>query len=123
MNSTGDAPDTTPGDGFCDTGALNATGDPECTLRAAIEEANASAVIDTITFAIPAADPGYVAVGAYWSIQPASALPATTGTLTIDGYTQSGAARGTSVFPAPLDAVITVEVNGTLARRDRRGRV
>ncbi len=41
INSTGDGADDNPGDGYCYTGSNNAAGDPECTLRAAIEEANA----------------------------------------------------------------------------------
>ena len=41
VNSTSDAPDNNPGDGVCDTGQNNAAGAAECTLRAAIEEANA----------------------------------------------------------------------------------
>ena len=41
VNSTGDGSDTFPGDGACETGGTNSEGDPECTLRAAIEEANA----------------------------------------------------------------------------------
>ncbi|MEZ5227843.1 MAG: right-handed parallel beta-helix repeat-containing protein [Acidimicrobiales bacterium] len=51
VNSVGDAPDLTPGDGNCDTGSTVGAGDPECTLRAAIEEANAGAV-GVIEFAI-----------------------------------------------------------------------
>ena len=42
VNSTADAVDATPGDGFCDDGTGN------CTLRAAIMEANALAGDDTI---------------------------------------------------------------------------
>ncbi|NNF68554.1 MAG: right-handed parallel beta-helix repeat-containing protein, partial [Acidimicrobiia bacterium] len=48
VNSTADVVDLVPGDGSCDTG--NTVGpDPECTLRAAIQEANALAGADTIT--------------------------------------------------------------------------
>ena len=42
INSNGDASDASLGDGVCDTGGL-VGGLPECTLRAAIEEANAFA--------------------------------------------------------------------------------
>lgn len=49
VSDTGDAGDATPGDGIWET----STGGP-CTLRAAIEEANANGVADTITFALPA---------------------------------------------------------------------
>src|SRR5215470_17709514 len=48
LNSLADTSDTNAGDGICDTD--NATAGEQCTLRAAIEEANASAAADTITF-------------------------------------------------------------------------
>src|ERR1700730_16554158 len=51
VNSTGDGGDANPGDGLCDTGA------GECTLRAAIEEANAHAGDDGIFFNIPPTQP------------------------------------------------------------------
>ena len=60
VNSTGDAGDATPGDGLCRTGGTNSDGDPECTLRAAIEEINsAGGDGTTVSFAIPTTDPGY----------------------------------------------------------------
>jgi CSLREA domain-containing protein/uncharacterized repeat protein (TIGR01451 family) len=46
VNSLGDTPDASPGDGSCDDGAGN------CTLRAAIEEANALPGDDTINFSV-----------------------------------------------------------------------
>ena len=46
VNSTGDTPDAAPGDGVC----ADASGD--CTLRAAIREANATLIVSTIEFAI-----------------------------------------------------------------------
>ncbi len=55
VNSTGGAPDLIAGDGTCDTGNLVGS-DPECTLRAAIQEANALAGPDTINFDIPNLD-------------------------------------------------------------------
>ena len=54
-------------------------------LRQAIIDANTLAGADTIDFNIPGA-------GVH-TISPASALPATTGPVTIDGYTQPGAAH------------------------------
>ena len=92
VNSTGDGGDATPGDEVCDTGGTNADGLRECTLRAAIEEANASVGIDTVHFAIPASDGGYTAgPPSFWTIEPASAaLPAVTAGVTIDATTQSG---------------------------------
>ena len=43
VNSDGDSSNQTAGDGNCDTGG-SVNGDPECTLRAAIEEANSESV-------------------------------------------------------------------------------
>ena len=75
VNSTGDAADANTGDGFCD-----AVGGG-CTLRAAIQQANAVAGADTIEFLIDS--------GAQ-TISPSSALPAITEAVTIDGTTQPG---------------------------------
>lgn len=83
-------------------------------LREAILRANATPAADRIAFAIPAADPGFVDAdrdgrfdrGDYWSIAPASALPAVTRTLRIDGWSQ----RGPGYRGVPV-----VELNGTNA--------
>ena len=64
VDSTGDAVDASPGDGFCAAAA------GQCTLRAAIQEANALAGADAIT------------------------LPAGTYTLTIAGILENAAATG-----------------------------
>src|SRR3712207_1580844 len=48
VNSTGDEADKSPGDGVCQITTAD-----QCTLRAAIEESNAFAGADTITFDIP----------------------------------------------------------------------
>jgi CSLREA domain-containing protein len=48
VNSTEDRPGTAPGDGRCTTGTVLPDGTHECTLRAAIEEANARRGTDTI---------------------------------------------------------------------------
>ena len=54
VNATGDAEDATVGDGVCATGATTPGGAAECTLRAALNEANHSAECDTIRFdAVP----------------------------------------------------------------------
>src|SRR5438067_2144796 len=55
VNSTGDESDPVPSDGVCGTVAIDKThsGGP-CTLRAAIESANANANTDTIQFNLPA---------------------------------------------------------------------
>jgi CSLREA domain-containing protein len=77
VNSTRDAGDSNPGDAVCRT-AVSAT---ECTLRAAIEEADAWAGVDMITFNIP--DGPFI-------ISPGSVLPVITEDAIIDGTTQPG---------------------------------
>ena len=75
VNSTGDGPDSDTSDDICDDG----TGD--CTLRAAIMQANASAGADEIRFSIGSG---------VQTIAPASAFPEITDRVTIDGTTQPG---------------------------------
>lgn len=58
-------------------------GNGVCTLRAAIQEAEAQATDDTIDFDIPASDPGYN--GSFWTIGLFSALPDLIGNLTMQG--------------------------------------
>lgn len=82
VNSTADDSDASPGNGVCQTAG------GVCTLRAAIQEANALPGPHTIAFNIPTTSPGYDAAG-FWRIRPASALPdITAGNVTIDGRTQ-----------------------------------
>ncbi len=76
VDSTGDLPDLMPGDGKCEASGV------VCTLRAAIEEANATAGKDEIAFNIPGQGP-YV-------IKPLTALPPITEAVIIDGTTQPG---------------------------------
>jgi hypothetical protein len=70
-------------------------------LRAAVAQANVVVGPDTITFAIPGLG-GQV-------ITPLSDLPAITERVTIDGYTQSGAARATETTLADLKVVIDAQ--------------
>ncbi|MCS6803726.1 MAG: hypothetical protein NZ823_01110, partial [Blastocatellia bacterium] len=74
VTSTGDGADSNLADGVCDDG----TG--RCTLRAAIEQANARAGADLIQFNIPGA--------AIPTIAPSRPLPPITEPLTVDGTTQ-----------------------------------
>jgi CSLREA domain-containing protein len=74
VNSTGDASDANWGDGICDDG----TGD--CTLRAAIEEANAHPGYDKIAFDIEGAESH--------TIQPNSGLPMILEPVILDGTTE-----------------------------------
>jgi len=85
VNTTGDGVDIAPGNGVC----LTAT-PGECTLRAAIMEANALAGTDNIFFAIPG--------GGVHTITPGSPLPSITpGAVTIDGTTQGAFVAGSSI--------------------------
>jgi len=59
VNSTSNRSDDNTRDNNCYTGHNNSTGDIECSLRAAIEHANANPDLTTIEFDIPDSDPGY----------------------------------------------------------------
>ena len=115
VNSTDDDDDATPGDGSCETGQLNSAGATECTVRAAITEANALAGADTITFAVPTSEAGYSTAGATprWVITPASALPAVTETTQIDGSTQTGWQPNSAALADPATSVLAVEIDGS----------
>ncbi len=76
VDATGDAGDASPGDGVCQTSG------GVCTLRAALQEAQATAGADTIGFGIAGAGP--------FVIRPTSQLPRMTTPVTIDGTTQPG---------------------------------
>ena len=89
VNSTGDASDNSPGDGACDTSVIISDVPigpvfvPPCTLRAAIEQANAlGAGPHSINFSIE----GCGGIGqAACLIQPASELPSLTASISING--------------------------------------
>src|SRR5829696_5188077 len=88
VNSTADNPDALPTGDVCDTGfkvpgpggAMVA----ECTLRAAINQTDYTTGADTINFAVPG-------TGVH-TIAPDFQLPEITGRVTINGYSQPGAA-------------------------------
>lgn len=88
VNNTGDAPDAAIGNRVC------ATSTGVCTLRAAIQEANATLTADVIAFAI-ATGPQTITLG--------GSLPPITSPVLLDGTTQPGFAG------APL-----VEISGSL---------
>jgi CSLREA domain-containing protein len=119
VNSTGDAADASPGNGVCSTGGLNSQGQPACTLRAAIQEANASAVIGAISFNIPTSEAGHS--GGVWTISPTSALPAVSAPVTIDATTQSGWSANSAVAPAGLNGTLVVQVDGVDAGASTSG--
>jgi CSLREA domain-containing protein len=106
VNSTGDEgePAASQGDGRCDWDA--STTGRECTLRAAIQEANAtsnSGGPDEIIFGIGGS-------GAQKTISPSSPLPPITDPITMDGYTQSGASPNT--LAEGNNAVLNIRLDG-----------
>lgn len=106
--------DTTSDDGsaafaVCDSDPDNGN----CSLRGAINAANASSAADTIQFAIPVTDAGYQAATQHWRFSPPSAYPAIQGDLTIDGYSQPGALENTnSPDQGGSNAVLKIELRG-----------
>jgi CSLREA domain-containing protein len=109
VNSTGDAADASSTDGVCDTNL--ATPELECTLRAAIQQANVVASEDEIKFDIPTTDSGRNAQTGVFTITPNSQLPTIAYPVTIDGYSQPGASENTLVEGD--NAVLLVEIKGT----------
>jgi titin len=101
VDSLGDAPDSDTADGICDDGTGN------CTLRAAIEQANATPGTDTIAFNIPGLGPH--------TIQPASPLPTISDPVVVDGYTQPGASPNSNPPGSGTNAVLKIELDGTNA--------
>jgi hypothetical protein len=98
VNSTGDGRDAHVGDGACRT----ATG--SCTLRAALEEADAASSAVTIKFAIPGSSPHTIA--------PGTRLPRLTNPagITINGYTEHGAVQNTARYGS--NAHIAIQLAG-----------
>lgn len=112
VTSTGDQADFSTADPRCDIDNTAANGD-QCTLRAAIQQANATAGADTIAFAIPTSDLNYNATTGVFTITPAPVLPAISGPVTINGYTQLGASANT--LAVGNNAVLLIELRGTSA--------
>lgn len=101
VNSTGDQADADLGDPVCD--AILGVPGRQCTLRAAIQEANATPRADTIQFNIPGTG--------VRTISPNSELPAITQPVTIDGYTQPGTSPNT--LATGTNALLRIELDGT----------
>ena len=84
-----------------------------CSLRQAINLANASPGFDVIEFRIPNTDPGRDALTGIFTIRPGSSLPLIDDPVSIDGYTQPGASPNT--LASGNDAVLLIELDGSLA--------
>ena len=87
-----------------DDGTCDAT---HCSLREALNGANANPGTDMIEFNIPGVGPH--------TIQPLSALPWITDSAIIDGYTQSGASPNTNGPGLGSNAVLKIELDGSNA--------
>lgn len=98
VNTDSDTSDQLPGDGFC----FDNAGD--CSLRAAIQEANASPGANTIEFNIS---------GCAVTIRPTTPLPAITEAVTINGYSQPGSLPNTAATGS--NALICIQLDGLLA--------
>lgn len=109
VNEIGDATDVTTTDGVCDTDAT--TMGSQCSLRAAIEQANALGGTQDIDFNIPAAG--------VQTISPATPLPTITGPTTIDGYSQPGSSANTLAMGN--NATLLIQINGTSAGATSNG--
>lgn len=104
VNATTDASDKTPGDGKCLT-----TGNV-CTLRAALEEANARPPYDGYdTLALPITF--NISGNGVKTISPATLLPDVMYPVAINGYTQAGASMNSSAFNQGMNTAITVAVD------------
>jgi Bacterial Ig-like domain (group 3) len=94
-------------------------------LRQAILDADANG--GTVVFDIPNTDSGYQGATGSFLIQPVSQLPGLAAGVTIDGYSQPGAAMNTLQGPGPLgqapaaassygdNAVVKIVLDGSLA--------
>jgi len=100
VNSASDFADVKVGDGVCD--ADFATGNL-CTLRAAIQEANATTDQDTISF-------GISGTGVH-TISPQTNLPNIINPVSIEGFTQPGSAQNT--LSKGTNAKPMIELNGS----------
>jgi hypothetical protein len=110
VNIPGDVKDANNGDDRCDVN-LAGTGD-QCSLRAAIEQANKTPGADTITFNIPD-DFGTGVHTPNVGTGGLGELPLITEQVSINGYTQPGASPNT--LAVGDDAKLMVELNGTNA--------
>ena len=88
VDSTSDLGDRAIGDGVC------ATSDGSCTLRAALHEANKLTGPNSIVFNIPGTGVKTIQLTSQLNVSDSS------GGVTIDGYTQPGAAPNTAPAPA-----------------------
>jgi CSLREA domain-containing protein len=107
VNSEFDGADTNVGNGICDADSIEPGA--QCTLRAAIQEANANPGADSIHFSI-SSGPQTINIGATSGPTMGTPLPTITGPVTIDATTQPG------FINVPI-----IELNGTGAGVNANG--
>ena len=106
--------DTTSDDGsaafqICDVDTSNAN----CSLRGAIERANAHIGNDTIEFHLAPTDPGFIAATHHWRFTPATQFAFITDDLIVDGYSQPGAMENTNTpDQGGSNALLKIELRG-----------
>lgn len=115
VDSTGDGADANVGDGVCDNGSGN------CTLRAALQEANDTAGAQTINFNISGTADFTNGGQDGYTIAPLTALPNITDTVAINGYSQPGSQVNTALAPQPLNGVLLIQIDGTNAGNNTIG--
>ncbi|HEY0520772.1 MAG TPA: CSLREA domain-containing protein [Ilumatobacteraceae bacterium] len=101
VNTTSDASDSAIGNGVCATSAGT------CSLRAALQEANRITGPNSIAFNIPGAGVHTIQLASQLNISDSS------GGVTIDGYTQTGATPNTAAHASNAHIMIEVRGNGT----------
>jgi CSLREA domain-containing protein len=110
VNSTADHADALLTGDLCDTGyTVPGSGgeqEKECTLRAAINQANYTSGADTINFAIPGGGVKTINIGS----TDLGALPPINEAVTINGYSQPGTSPNTKAVGT--DAVLKIELSG-----------
>ena len=112
VNSNDDDADNNPGDGLCRTGQLIVSGPfflQECTLRAALEEANSATDLDEIRFSgvIPK-------IAGVVEIYPNSALPIIFNPVLIDGYSHPDY-DSASANPTPIINLIGTSAGANIS--------
>src|SRR3954452_21516202 len=101
VNSTSDLGDKAIGDGVC------ATSDGTCSLRAALQEANKITGTNSVAFNIPGTGVHTIQLTSQLNISDSS------GGVTIDGYTQPGAAPNTAARASNANIMIEIRGNGS----------
>ena len=107
VNRIGDAGDRNLSNAACDVSTNSGN---QCTFRAAIQEANDTPGADTINFNVTSASK---------VITPANQLPAITGPVTINGYSQPGTSVNTQA--TGNNAVLRIVLDGVNASSTARG--